>query len=148
MSTLSMQIQDYKRSLLIADQLQASLERKASGPTIETEIVDAQLDGVEFDYCTCNEQMRCDLCRKVESEYLDALYHRLTPTKDGACPNCGYEEGRSKADKQYHEENCGVCTACGELDTECAGDCNPRECEICLDEMLESNRGLRRYGDE
>ena len=58
MSTLSMLIEEYKRSQLVSDQLMASLERKVSGPTVETEIVDKQIEDVEFtEYCgTCGER--------------------------------------------------------------------------------------------
>lgn len=38
------------------------------------------------------------------------------------CPFCEYEEGRSEADRRYHEENCSICNQCGERDDECA--CN------------------------
>lgn len=75
MTTHQLAIQDYKREQLAKDQHEASLEGSFS-PTIETEIVDAQLEGVEFD-------------------------------DDGApCVACGYEEGRSEADRLYHEEEC------------------------------------------
>lgn len=69
--TLTTLLSDHRRTVLQDEQRAASQTGKFT-PTAETEIVDAMLDGVEW---------------------------------ETDCP-CGYEEGRSEADKRYHEENC------------------------------------------
>lgn len=59
MQSLATLLHDHRNTLLQQDQQAASLERKATGPTIETEIVDAQLEGVEWDE-DCTKEVRDD----------------------------------------------------------------------------------------